>query len=338
MSPSLSTSSNDRLAALKAWLNQALPGSVSTLESAAEDGSFRRYYRVCDATDSYIVMDSPLDKVPNFTAFIILAQAFKELGLNVPEIFASEAQYGFVLMTDFGDQQYLRALNEHSVEQLYGDALQTLSHLQLKGDPNTALLPVYDHAFIMRELAIFEEWFLQRYCAMGLKDADKRLLQDVFEALCENALMQPQVWMHRDFHARNLMVTTVDNPGVLDFQDAVLGPLTYDLVSLLRDCYIRWPVQRVQHWVYAYRQRLYDLDFVDLPDESTFLRWFDWMGLQRHLKAVGIFARLKLRDGKSGYLRDIPRTLGYIFEVAQHYPELERFAQFLRRAVPEQAL
>ena len=266
-------------------------------------------------------MDAPPDK-EDCRPFVAIGSALHRLDLNVPEVLAADLDQGLLLLTDLGEQQYLTALNEHSVSGLYDDALAALARLQTGGDPGTALLPPYDSALLHREMELFREWFLGRQINLSLNESEQRTLDHSFAVLADNALEQPRVWVHRDYHSRNLMVTATGNPGVLDFQDAVVGAVTYDLVSLLSDCYIAWPRKRVEAWALDYRQRLQAAGMGGLEDADRFLRWFDLMGVQRHLKATGIFARLNLRDGKPGYLRDIPRTLGYILAVAPRYPEL----------------
>jgi aminoglycoside/choline kinase family phosphotransferase len=246
----------------------------------------------------------------------------RALGLNTPKVLASDLDLGLLLLTDLGSRQYLAELDPGSVPCLYADALEALARLQVGGDPASSLLPPYDAALLHREMELFREWFLGKLLGLQLDAEDRHILDQTFALLADNALEQPRVWVHRDYHSRNLMITDPDNPGILDFQDAVVGAVTYDLVSLLRDCYIAWPREQVEFWVLDYWARLRALGMRGLDDAHQFLCWFDLMGVQRHLKATGIFARLNLRDGKSGYLRDIPRTLGYILQVADRYPQL----------------
>lgn len=320
---------NDRESLVLAWLNTVLPAPLIRMAPASSDASFRRYFRVWSDGQTRIVMDAPPDK-EDCRPFVAIAQALRELGLNAPEILASDCDQGLLLLTDLGSRQYLAELDDQRVSGLYGDALTALARLQTGGDPDSPLLPPYDAALLHREMALFRDWFLGELLGLELSAAEQRTLDQTFAALAGNALEQPQVWVHRDYHSRNLMVTAPDNPGVLDFQDAVIGAVTYDLVSLLRDCYIAWPRSQVEAWALNHRARLRALGMTGLDDADQFLRWFDLMGVQRHLKAVGIFARLKLRDGKPGYLGDIPRTLGYVLEVADRYPELAGLHDLLR--------
>jgi hypothetical protein len=312
------------------WLRNLMPVHTSDIAPASDDASFRRYFRVSRNGGSYIVMDAPPDR-ENCYNFVVLAEAFQALGLRTPRVLEADLAQGFLLLTDLGDRQYLTVLDEFSADHLYGDALKSLTRLQLGGDPATDLLPFYDGTLLHREVGLFREWFLECRLGLRLTESEHYTLEEVFALLVGNALEQPRVWVHRDYHSRNLMMIEDANPGILDFQDAVVGPITYDLVSLLRDCYIAWPRWRVEAWALDHRDRLRAQGATDLEDADTFLRWFDLMGVQRHLKAVGIFARLDIRDGKRGYLQDIPRTLNYIQEVSDRYPELFELGTLLRK-------
>jgi hypothetical protein len=234
------------------------------------------------------------------------------------------------LLTDLGEVLYLASLNEHTVERLYGDAMQALRLLQGASADNGGFLPDYNEDLLSAEMRLFHDWYLQRHLRLNLTRKQSAVLEDVFARLAERALAQPQVWVHRDYHSRNLLVTDEHNPGIVDFQDAVRGPVTYDLVSLLRDCYIAWPRQRVEQWVTDYHAAALLAGIPVSKTPSEFLSWFDWMGVQRQLKAVGIFARLLHRDGKGGYVADIPRTLGYTLEVSARYQELQPLHRLLR--------
>lgn len=319
---------NDRELLLLEWLDAVLPAPPARIAPASSDASFRRYFRVWYDGQTRIVMDAPPDK-EDCRPFVAIGQAMHGLGLNVPEVLAGDLDRGLLLLTDLGNRQYLAELGERSVSRLYGDALDALARLQVGGDPSSSLLPPYDSALLHREMGLFRDWFLGRLLGLELSQDELRVLDHAFALLADNALEQPRVWVHRDYHSRNLMVTDPDNPGVLDFQDAVVGAVTYDLVSLLRDCYIAWPRERVESWALAHRVRLRTLGMNGLDDPEQFLRWFDLMGVQRHLKAIGIFARLNLRDGKPGYLGDIPRTLSYVLAVAGRYPDLAALRDLL---------
>lgn len=310
-----------RLVALKSWVGQVLALDEYDIRPASGDASFRRYFRVIAPGVSHVVMDAPPGQ-EDPRRFVEVARRLLDLGLNVPEVLAQEAEQGFLLLTDLGEQMYLPSLNPGTVERLYGDALGALVVLQGGIFTDSGFLPEYDAALLGRELGIFREWYLGRH--LGVQpDADgSEALEQAFAVLIRSALEQPRVWVHRDYHSRNLMVTSRNNPGILDFQDAVRGPVTYDPVSLLRDCYIAWPREQVEDWAKGYFDLACQSGLPAGDDEQQFLRWFDLMGVQRHLKAAGIFARLNHRDGKPGYLPDIPRTLGYVLEVSGRYPEL----------------
>ena len=275
-------------------------------------------------------MDAPPEQ-EDTGPFIRLAEAYEAIGLNVPHIHARNLQQGYLLLEDLGNRLYLDRLDTKTVDRLYGDALGALVTIQACGPRES--LPAYDRVLLLREMELFREWLLAGQLGLGLSDAEHAMLDRTFGFLADRALEQPRVCVHRDYHSRNLMVTERHNPGILDFQDAVLGPVTYDLVSLLRDCYIGWPKARVEAWVLGYFELALQSGVLRKEHEERFLRWFDLMGVQRHLKASGIFARLNQRDGKPGYLQDIPRTLGYIEGLADSYAELKGLKDLLQARV-----
>lgn len=321
-----------RLEQLNRWLGKSLGHTRFEIEPASSDASFRRYFRVTFDGQTRIVMDAPPDKEDS-APYIKVAGAFLEAGLNVPRILDRDLRLGFLLLTDLGPRVYLDALDQDAAGQLYGDAIDALVRLQRYGGGREPFLPPYDQALLLREMALFRDWYLGRHLGLTLDAAQHRMLDGVYDFLVAAALEQPRVWVHRDYHSRNLMVTRTNNPGVLDFQDAVTGPVSYDLVSLLRDCYIAWPRAAVEHWVRLYLERAQAARLLGGVQYHTLLRWFDLMGVQRHLKATGIFARLNYRDGKPGYLADVPRTLGYVLDVSGRYPELADLKRFLDTAV-----
>ena len=324
----------ERMEALKRWLEEELSFREYTLNPASSDASFRRYFRITHNGASFIVMDAPPEREDS-QPFVRISRLFTDIGLNVPEVMDADIGKGFLLLSDLGSRPYLDELSEDTVERLYGDALGALATLQGCCIPADAGLPAYDDALLMREMGLFREWLLGRHLGMDLSNAQQTMLEDVFSTLVNSAQAQPRVCVHRDYHSRNLMVCGANNPGILDFQDAVTGPLTYDLVSLLRDCYIKWPPERVQDWALGYQELALQTGILheQHDDPELFLRWFDLMGVQRHLKAAGIFARLNHRDGKPGYLGDIPRTLSYVTEVAERYADLRLFGRFLEKEV-----
>lgn len=327
------------------WLENDLLLRISHCEPASSDASFRRYFRIRtpDAyvdTDGamsmqdgsgghpFIVMDAPPDK-ENIAAFVKVAELLAQSEINVPAIYRQNLNDGFLLLEDFGSQCFLDRLDATTAPALYQSAFDSLFKLQTQTPTQNAGLPGYDEALLHRELGIFEEWFLDQLLDIEIPAT---IWHPVRELLTASALEQPVVCVHRDYHSRNLMVLDNDSPGIIDFQDAVTGPVTYDLVSLLRDCYIAWPDSQVEQWRQAYFERLQQAGLIDCSPD-IFNRWFDLMGMQRHLKAIGIFSRLHLRDGKSGYLNDIPRTMNYVTAVCSVYPELGRFNEFLNEQV-----
>ena len=254
--------------------------------------------------------------------------------MHVPRVFHSDLERGFAVLEDLGSTHMLTRLGQGGdAGQLYADALDALAALQLAGDRASRSLPHYDHPVLMREMQLLPDWYCQRHLQLELTDDETRLLQRTFEWLAAQALAQPQVFVHRDYHSRNLMVIPERSPGVIDFQDALRGPVGYDLASLLKDCYVEWPRERVVRWVADFRARLLAGGAAGkaLAGESPaeFLRWFDLIGLQRHIKVLGIFARLCWRDGKTGYLADLPRTLTYVQSATRLFPELAQFARFV---------
>ncbi len=319
-----------RLEQLNRWLTKTLGLPAYEIAPASSDASFRRYFRVGFDGESRIVMDAPPDK-EDTRPFVRIGKQLHTLGLNVPEILAEDLEQGFLLLSDLGTEQYLSALNGNTVDRLYGDAMRALAVLQASG-PGADELPPYDETLLRSEMGLFREWYLGKHLRLAVDKSAEAVLEETFSLLVENALEQPRVSVHRDYHSRNLMVST-HNPGILDFQDAVHGPVTYDLVSLLRDCYIAWPREQVEQWVLDYHDVAIEHGILRGAQKERFLRWFDLMGVQRHLKATGIFARLNHRDGKPGYLNDIPRTLGYVVEVCSRYPELGPFQRLLEEQV-----
>lgn len=325
-----SSPSDPRLQALQSWLCDELHLDLQRLTPASGDASFRRYFRLHLPEGSFIAMDAPPEQ-EDCRPFLAIAWSLRDIGLNVPEILEMDLERGFLLLADLGDRRYLDMLDTNTVEHLYGDALDALERLQVKG-PRSDALPGYGRELLLREMELFREWLLQRHLGLDTTAVDA-MLDRSFALLAEVALEQPRVCVHRDYHSRNLMVVEQDNPGILDFQDAVVGPVTYDLVSLLRDCYIAWPRDQVERWALAYRERPALRELLGEVTPEQWLRWFDLMGAQRHLKASGIFARLWHRDGKPGYLADIPRTVRYIAQAAELHPELEDLEHYLSDTV-----
>jgi aminoglycoside/choline kinase family phosphotransferase len=326
--------SDSRLALLTRWVMQDLGFEGARLERASADASFRRYFRVTREDESFIVMDAPPDKEA-LGPFLTVARMLADIGLNVPVVLASDLAQGLLLLTDLGSRPYLDELKAgRDVDRLYAEALDALVRLQVGGRAGAGTLPPYDRAALEREMALMPEWFLGRHLGVRLPGTLHEELERVFGVLCDAALSQPTVLVHRDYHSRNLLLTNEDNPGILDFQDAVAGALTYDVVSLLKDCYIVWPEARVAGWLAGYRESLARAGLPLAASEAQFRRWFDLMGLQRHLKVLGIFCRLYYRDGKIGYLADLPRVLDYTLAACARHAETESLARELERLKP----
>lgn len=301
----------------------------SRIEPASSDASFRRYFRVTRGADTYIAMDAPPDK-EGLLPFIGVAQILLGMGVNAPVILARNMQQGLLLLSDLGRRQYLDELEAGgNVDRLYADAMDALVKMQSAGAAAAQGLPRYGRTLLLAEMQLMPEWFFGSHLKIEIDAAERGMLDRLFEFLIQAALSQPSTFVHRDYHSRNLLLTVSNNPGVLDFQDAVLGPVTYDLVSLLKDCYIAWPAALVRGWVLEFRERLLKAGLEAGEDEGQFMRWFDLIGLQRHIKVLGIFSRLYYRDGKSQYLADLPRVLRYTRDVAGAYPETAEFAAFL---------
>jgi hypothetical protein len=315
-----------RLWQINEWLTAVLPYSEFTLEVASSDASFRRYFRVQQHDHSWIVMDAP-PQHEDIVPFVTVAEFLAQFDIHVPRIFAKNLEQGFLLLTDLGSRSYLSALNENTADTLYKAAIDEIIKMQLA--PVSAIaLPEYNRDRLLEEMALFPTWFLQQHLSLEAPDC----LTDVFDLLLDNALGQPQLFVHRDYHSRNLMLGQNQEVGVIDFQDAVIGAASYDLVSLLKDCYIEWPVEQRQSWLNYYLERAQQHGLMTGVKDDQFERWFDLMGLQRHLKVLGIFCRLNYRDGKAGYMNDLPLTLKYVLEVTERYPELNDLHQFLTQS------
>jgi aminoglycoside/choline kinase family phosphotransferase len=329
---------DNRLVDLQQWLMRELGLASGELSVASADASFRRYFRWQDQAGgvSRIVMDAPPEH-ESLEAYLDIARLLRSIDVHVPEIFAVDQGRGYVLLEDLGTTPYLAALREPGrAPALYASAQLALSRMQQHLAIESLSLPLYDAATLQREMDLMPEWFCARHLGLKLTPADEECLQSAMSLLIQMALEQPRVFVHRDYHSRNLMVLARGGPGVIDFQDAVIGPIAYDLVSLFKDCYISWPRADVEHWVRDYRSHLLACGRRDLAGSAQeFLCWFDFMGVQRHLKVLGIFARLHWRDGKSGYLADLPLTLEYLLDTCARYASLQSLARWLsKRVVP----
>jgi hypothetical protein len=312
-----------RLQQLQLWLEKILQHKNFSIAPASADASFRRYFRVTTPQQTRIAMDAPPDK-ENCEPFVHVAQMIETAGVQAPHIFQHDREQGFMLLSDLGSTPYLEKLNNDTADLLYQDAINSLIKMQSLQNG----LPAYDAKLLQFEMSLFNDWYLDKHLQIKLSNDQQNVLHNALDILTQNALQQPQVFVHRDYHSRNLMITEQDNPGVIDFQDAVIGAISYDLVSLLKDCYIAWPRQKVESWVHYFTDNnplTRNIEF------SQFMRWFDLMGAQRHIKVLGIFSRLNHRDGKPAYLRDMPRTLAYLMDTCARYTDLHDLLKLLQQ-------
>jgi len=323
----------DRLEQLRGWLAATLGSDDFSIAPASDDASFRRYLRIRRGAGqaSLVAMDAPPDK-ENCAPFVHVARLLAEAGVHVPKIHAQDLEQGFLLLSDLGSTTYLDALDEHNAGKLYEDALAALFKIQRASRPG--LLPDYDRELLEKELRLFPDWYIARQLQRELDAAQLQTLERAFSTILGNNLAQARVFVHRDYHSRNLMVCE-PCPGILDFQDAVYGPITYDLVSLLRDAYIAWDEERVIDWAIRYWERARAGGLPVAGDFADFYRDFEWMGAQRQLKVLGIFARLSFRDGKSGYLKDQPLVMSYLRRTCARYRELAALGRLLEKLEPQ---
>ncbi|NOQ93948.1 MAG: phosphotransferase [Methylophaga sp.] len=319
---SLNKSNDSRLNDIHNWLDTVFKSSDYQLKPASSDASFRRYFRVSHHDKTWILMDAP-PAHEDTGPFIDIATFLYVHDINVPKIKAKDAQLGLLLLSDFGNTPYLDELNADREGLLYKPAIDSL--ITIQQCPLKESLPLYDRALLQQEMMLFPEWFLDKHLGISAPS----FLQNTFDILIDSALEQPQVFVHRDYHSRNLMHTVENSPGIIDFQDAVIGPITYDLVSLLRDCYISWPEEKLAQWIHYYLHNAQQKGLLIGVSLEQFTRWFDLMGLQRHIKVLGIFCRLNYRDNKDNYLNDLPLTLHYVQQVSRKYPEFSDLSDFL---------
>ena len=337
-----------RLEQLRTWLTATLPGQPFELAPASADASFRRYFRLTFAagSPSRIVMDAPPEK-EDVRPWLHVAELFRAAGAHVPEVLAQDLDHGFLLLSDLGSTTYLNALQPpagqapdlHRAAHLYADALGALAAIQCASRPG--VLPEYDRALLLRELQLFPEWYIARHKGVTLTDAETAMLDTAFERILAVNLAEPQVFVHRDYHSRNLMLLEPSaglgaNPGIIDFQDAVYGPISYDLVSLFKDAYIHWDEDFILDMLIRYWETARKLGLPVRAEFADFHRDFEWMGVQRHIKVLGIFARLCHRDGKDGYLADMPLVMDYLRRACKRYRDLGPLLKLLDRLEPEQ--
>lgn len=318
-----------RLELIHHWLREELDIDDSDVSPASADASFRRYFRVRLKDKSLIVMDAPPEK-EDCRPFIRISAAMAQCGLHVPEVLEQDLGRGLLLLTDLGNEQYLDHLNDGRAGKLYSEAIDALIQLQDCGSQDDLALPEYNRQRLMNEMSLCRQWFIEQHLGHSLNHEQETVLDQALNWLVDQALEQPQVWVHRDYHSRNLMLCEKNNPGILDFQDAVYGPFTYDLVSLLKDCYISWPRERVESWLREYQVKAFETGLPGCADFDQLLRWFDAMGAQRHIKVLGIFARLSIRDGKHGYLDDLPRVMYYLLDACERLLPLKALGKMMK--------
>lgn len=323
-----------RRAQLETWLAAVLPERKLELSTASTDASFRRYFRVQadDGTAPLIAMDAPPEH-EDCRPWLAVARLFAGAGVHVPQIIAENVDQGFILMSDLGNTTYLQALNPDNAPHLYADALGSLIAIQCSSRPG--VLPEYSRELLEREVRLFDEWYVGHHLGATLTDAERAALEDVYRKVLDRNLAEPQVFVHRDYHSRNLMRVDAANPGIIDFQDAVYGPISYDLVSLLKDAYIHWEESFELDLLIRYWEAARQLGLPVRADFPDFHRDYEWMGVQRHLKVMGIFARLAHRDGKTGYLNDIPVVRTHLRRVCARYGDLKPLLRLLDRLEPE---
>jgi len=314
------------------WLSSIYPNQTFTITSASADASFRRYFRATFANgDTRIIMDAP-PQHEDCKPFLHVGKLFEDAGTHVPHVYAQDLAQGFLLLSDLGNTTYLQALSAGNATQLYGAATDALIKIQLASRKDE--LPPYDEALLRRELNLFPEWYIAKHLGVTLSAKQQAKLEEVFQRILRNNLAQPQVYVHRDYHSRNLMVTEDNNPGVIDFQDAVYGPITYDLASLFKDAYIKWEEEEIINWLIHYWEKARKAGLPVHDDFGEFYRDYELMGAQRHIKVLGIFARLYHRDGKDGYLKDMPLVFDYLHRACARYIDLKPLLNLLDELEP----
>lgn len=339
----MTTTGNQRQApkALYDWVNDIVRTQRITLAGGSElqlaplpgDAGFRRYFRL-NTLPALLAVHAPTE-TEDSRAFVKIAEYLRKNGVHAPKISEYDLSNGYLLIEDLGGSLYREHLDTDTADALYGEALMMLLRIQQSPIEST-LFPPYDATRLRDEMKLFDNWFVTRMLGYSLSPIEQRMLDGVYDALVQNATEQPQVVVHRDYHSRNIVYGGTGGAGIIDFQDAVIGPVTYDLVSLLKDCYIQWEPERVKRWALAYANMMNELNLIPDVPEDTFMRWFDWMGMQRHIKVLGIFSRLSIRDNKHGYLNDLPLVVHYVRGVAAAYPQFDELSKwFESRLVPQ---
>jgi len=329
--------SQDITLPLAEWLGQIIPSIITqkndeeiTIQGLSGDAGARRYFTI-DNYPEYLAVFAPVES-ENSKTFIDIAEYLRDQGVRAPKVIATDLAKGFLLIENLGEKLFLGELNSNTVEVLYGEAIITLLCMQ-QSPRSLSFIEDYSSDKLLQEADLFPKWFVTDLLGYTINASEKMMLKQMFTILIDSANEQPQCFVHRDFHSRNLIACDIGPPGVIDFQDAVWGPFTYDLVSLLRDCYVRWPEERVRHWLFTYANMGAEVGIMPKVSGEQLLKWFDLMGLQRHIKVLGVFSRLYLRDNKASYLQDLPLVIRYILEVARKYPELEKFVSWFEENI-----
>ncbi|MGI1680173.1 MAG: phosphotransferase [Cellvibrionaceae bacterium] len=320
--------SSDISPSLAQWLKHVIPDNKNqeiSIQALSGDAGARCYF-IIEQFPEYLAVFAPKDS-ENSELFVEFANYLRDQGIRAPQVIATDFELGFLLIENLGEKLYLGELNLNTVEVLYGEAIIALLCLQ-QAPRSLSSIEDYSTSKLLQEVDLFPTWFVKDLLGYQLNTSEQIMIKDMFDVLVESANEQPQCFVHRDFHSRNLIACDIGPPGVIDFQDGVWGPFTYDLVSLLRDCYVRWPEERVRHWVFTYANMAAEVGIMPKVSGDQLIKWFDLMGLQRHIKVLGIFARLYLRDNKASYLQDLPLVIRYTLEIAKKYPECEKFANW----------
>jgi len=325
---------------LSQWLSERLSIETPKLQPVSGDASFRRYFRVDYkskvAKKTYIAVDAP-PAYENCEIFNRISKILLSLDLNVPIVHEIDSENGFMLLSDLGDTLYLDQLDNNTSIHLYPLAINAIVTMQSLPPSELHQIPTYDRQLLQDELQLFKDWFISRHLKLALSLQESKIVNDVFKELVDSALAQPQVFCHADFHSRNLMICETDTPGIIDFQDSVIGPISFDLVSLLKDCYISWSREQVEQWCQYYFDQATEKGIIK-SSFSEFIHWFDLMGLHRHIRVLGIFTRLNYRDGKADYLNDLPLTFSYVIDTVERYPQFTEFAKLLKNRVQPKLL
>lgn len=333
LAPVATNIKDDRLTQAIDWLKNAWDAPLENISLLQGDASFRRYFRAVFNNQHAILMDAPPAK-ESCASFVAIAHCLRDCGINAPIIYVADIKQGFLLLSDFGDELLLNHLNNETMQHHYTLAMNDLLVMQRCKGVRNWQLPYFNWPGYIDRMHDFEHWYCDQHLGLTLTASEQLMLNDTYALLLADAIKQPRVFVHRDYHSRNLMICSDTQLGNLDFQDAEWGPITYDLISLLKDCYIDWPIEQVHAMALQYQQQLIKTGLLDMDDPKQFIQWLDWVGLMRHIRCTGLFARLKYRDNKPNYLQYHPRLLNYMTTVCDQYPALAPFSRFLKERIP----